>query len=135
MLNFPFPTDALTANGTAELLDYMATADAFKAAIGHSALWSVGAHNAVTVPGSYQLGGIALHARILPMTPDGRGSSAVRMGVLVSLTPADEIDIDVRHHSDGRVHAQLEGLYIDQLQRAFLALDYDAKEVLNPRYW
>lgn len=30
---------------------------------------------------------------------------------------------------------QIEGIYIDQLARVALAIDYDGPMALNPRYW
>ncbi|GAB3597382.1 hypothetical protein CFAEC_13825 (plasmid) [Corynebacterium faecale] len=57
------------------------------------------------------------------------------MAVMVSLTPADEIDVEVREIARKTEHARIEGIYIDQLARAALAIDYDGPTALNPRYW
>ena len=54
---------------------------------------------------------------------------------MVSLTPADEIEIEAREIARGTEHAKIEGIGIEQLQRAVLAIDYDGPEVLNPHYW
>ncbi|WP_420181294.1 hypothetical protein [Paenarthrobacter sp. TA1.8] len=54
---------------------------------------------------------------------------------MVSLTPADEIDVEVREIARTTKHAHIEGIYIDQLARAALAIDYDGPTALNPRYW
>lgn len=53
----------------------------------------------------------------------------------MSTTPLDEIEIEVREYARGIEHAKVEGVYIDQLARVLLALDYDGTEALNPRYW
>lgn len=134
MTTIPFPTEAITATNPADIIENTMTGRGFRAAIGDGALWSVGAHDIASVPGAYQLGGLTFLARILPMTETGRSDTAESMAVLVSLTPADEIDVEVRRIADGREHARIPGIYIDQIQRIILALDYDGPEVMNPRY-
>lgn len=135
MIVYPFPTETTTAPDPAAILDNTMTGRTFRAAIGEGALMSVGAHHVANVPGRHQLGGLAFLARILPMTKTGRSERPSLMGVLVSLTPADEIDVEVIRARDGQEHTQLRGVYLDQLQRIILALDYDGPEVMNPRYW
>lgn len=135
MSTFPFPDAAIEMTDPAEMIEHTMTGRQFRAAIGDRTLWSVGAHDIANVPGAHGLGGLVFRARILPMTKTGRAEQARIMGVLVSLTPADEIDVEVKHASDQTAHAHLRGVYIDQLQRIILALDYDGPEVLNPRYW
>lgn len=134
MTTLPFPTEAIDTTDPAEIIDNTMTGRTFRAAIGNGSLWSVGAHGFANVPGAHQLGGLAFRARILPMTKTGRGATARTMGVLVSLTGIDDIDIEVRH-ADGTEHARITGVYLDQLARIILALDYDGPEVTNPRYW
>lgn len=129
-----FPAAATDMTDPAAIIDNTPTARAFREAIGRGALWSVGAHAFATVPGIHQLGALMFQARILPMTSEGRGETATIMTVLVSLTAADVIDVEVRH-DDGTVHARVAGIYIDQLAQLILALDYDGDEILNPRYW
>lgn len=135
MTTFPFPTEAITAADPLDILHNTMTGRTFRAAIGEGALMSVGAHQVANVPGRYQLGGLVFLARILPMTKTGRSEQPSIMGVLVSLTPADEIDIEVIRASNNQEHATILSVYIDQLDRLILALDYDGPEVLNPRYW
>jgi len=83
----------------------------------------------------HQLGGLVFTARILPMTLTGRGQAPRRMLVMISSTPADTIDVDVRQITTGANHATAHGLGIDQLQSVLLALDYNGRDVFNPRYW
>ncbi|MGO2520105.1 MAG: hypothetical protein ACTH8F_08285 [Microbacterium sp.] len=135
MTTFPFPSETISTTDPADIIDNTMTGRTFRAAIGTNTLWCVGAHEISNVPGRHQLGGLLFKARILPMTKTGRGEAARSMAVLVSLTPADEIDVEVRRISDGHEHAHVQGIYIDQMQRMILALDYDGADVLNPRYW
>lgn len=54
---------------------------------------------------------------------------------MISFTPADEIDVHVLEHARGTDHTRLNGIYIDKLNAALIALDYDGLTPLNPRYW
>lgn len=115
---------------------HRAAAEQFRQAIGPGVLMSLGATRLTAVPGRFDRGGLMFTARILPVTQTGeRYAASRRMAVLISTTPADELDIEVREHGRGIEHAKIEGVYIDQLGRALLALDYDGLEPLNPRYW
>lgn len=112
------------------------TADQFRQVLGGGVLGSLGATDLVAVPGTHQCGGLMFTARVLPMAKGGkRGTQPRKMAVMVSLTAADEIDLEVREVARGTEHAKIEGIYIDNLGRAALAVDYDGREVLNPRYW
>lgn len=112
------------------------TADQFRQALGLGVLGSLGASDLTAVPGTHQRGGLLFTARVLPMTKRGtRGTQPRKMGIMISLTPADEIEIEAREIARGTEHAKIEGIGIGQLQRAALAIDYDGPEVLNPRYW
>ena len=87
---------------------------------------SLGAERLATlpgiVPGRYDRGGLLFTARILPFTRTGdRYAAARNMAVLVSTTPLDEIEIEVREYARGIEHAKIEGVYIDQLARVLLA--------------
>lgn len=126
----PFLAEHLTADA-----DQAATGNAFLAAIERGVLWSLGARKLATVAGIHQLGGLLFLASILPMTKTGRGTRARTMAVMISLTGTDTIDIHVREITSGRDHAKIEDIYIDQLSRAILALDFDGATPLNPRYW
>lgn len=130
MTTVPYLTEQLTADAAQK-----AAGDTFLAAIDQGVLWSLGARDLHTVAGIHQLGGLFFLASILPMVKNGRGSRARKMAVMVSLTGADTIDINVREVTSGRDHAHIEGVYIDQLSRALLSLDYDGNTVTNPRYW
>lgn len=115
---------------------HRATAAQFRQAIGAIVLTSLGATRLIAVPGRFDRGGLMFTARIRPMTRGGdRSATARSMAVLISVTPLDEIDIEVCEYARGTEHAKIEGVYIDELGRAVLALDYDGPEVLNPRYW
>lgn len=133
--DLPFPVDQLHTDNTEEQEYNREAADTFRQAATLGVLGSLGAHNLRTIPGRHQLGGLMFTARILPMTQKGRGSRARNMLVMVSLTGGDLIDIDVRYLTGGAEHATARDVYIDQLQRALLALDYDGPEIFNPRYW
>ncbi|WP_190265264.1 MULTISPECIES: hypothetical protein [Glutamicibacter] len=115
---------------------HRAAAEQFRQAIGPYVFMSLGASQLAAVPGRYDRGGLLFTARILPFTRTGdRYAAARNMAVLVSTSPLDEIEIEVREYARGVQHAKIEGVYIDQLSRAVLALDYDGTEALNPRYW
>jgi hypothetical protein len=115
---------------------HRAAAEQFRQALGAGVLMSLGATQLAAVPGRFDRGGLLFTARILPFTRNGDRSEAARnMAVLISTTPLDEIQVEVREYARGIEHAKIEGVYIDQLARAVLALDYDGPEVLNPRYW
>jgi len=116
--------------------EHRANAMQFRQALGLGVLGSLGASDLTAVPGAHQCGGLLFTARVLPMTKRGtRGPRPRNMGIMVSLTPADEIEIEAREITRGTEHAKIEGIGIEQLQRAALAIDYDGPEVLNPRYW
>ena len=115
---------------------HKATAEQFRQALGAGVLMSLGATRLTAVPGRFDRGGLMFTARILPFTSTGdRYAAARNMAVLISTTALDEIDVEVREYARGIEHAKIEGVYIDQLARAVLALDYDGPEPLNPRYW
>ena len=133
-----FGRDSIIATGMSadDQADMRTTADAFRQAVGMGGFMTLGVSGMATVPGAHRMGGLLFIARVLPMTKTGdRAEGARLMFVLVSLTPADEIDIEVRHLSNGAKHAEARGIYIDQVQAFALALDYNGREVLNPRYW
>lgn len=116
--------------------EHLRTANDLRRAIGLGVLGSLGATGLAAVPGSHQCGGLMFTARVLPLTKSGaRGTQPRKMAVMVSLTPADEIDVEVREIARKTKHAQIEGIYIDQLTRVALAIDYDGPMALNPRYW
>lgn len=133
--DLPFTVEQLRTTDPDRLREHQQTAETFRRAATVGALMSLGATTLRAVPGTHQLGGLMFTARILPLTRTGRGEAPRRMSVMVSLTGADLIDIDVRYLSGGREHATIREVYIDQLQRALLALDYDGPEPLNPAYW
>ena len=115
---------------------HQAAAEQFRQAISVGVFMSLGASELAAVPGRYDRGGLLFTARILPFTKTGeRFENARRMAVLVSVSPLDEIEIEVREYARGTQHAKIERVYIDQLSQALLALDYDGPEILNPRYW
>jgi len=135
-LPFPITHTTFPDRVSAEDLRVRQAAADFRAATGFGVLASLGATNLLSVPGEHGRGGLAFIARILPFTTTGaRAARPARMGVLISVTPADEIDIRVRHYTTQTEHLHLEGIYIDQLAHALLALDYDGPDTLNPRYW
>lgn len=76
--------------------------------------------------GAHHLGGFLFTARILPCRDGIRSDAARRIGVTLSLTPSNEIDIHVLEH------ARLNGICIDQLNLALLALDYDGTTHSRP---
>ena len=116
--------------------EHRRTANDLRRAIGPGVLGSLGATDLAAVPGSHQCGGLMFTARVLPLTKSGaRGTQPRKMAVMVSLTPADEIDVEVREIARTTKHAHIEGIYIDQLARAALAIDYDGPTALSPRYW
>ncbi|MBS1673150.1 MAG: hypothetical protein JSS74_04215 [Actinobacteria bacterium] len=134
--DLPFPIEQVHTTDAAELEHNRAAAETLRAGATTGVLWSLGATNLGAVPGTHGLGGLLFIARILPLTANGRGEAARRMAVMVSVTPGDLLDIDVRQLTgDRREHATTRDLYLDQLQRALLALDYDGREPFNPRYW
>lgn len=136
-MTHPFPNEALIldANGPTEEFMHQ-TANQFRLVIGNGVFWSLGAEKLMAVPGVHQLGALTFTARILPMKSDGTRAERPRlMAVMISLTGRDSIDIEVREFANGRTHARIEDIYIDQLAQAILALDYNGDEVLNPRYW
>lgn len=106
----------------------------FRSALSIGGLMTLGATDLTAVPGSHQLGGLLLTARILPMTRTGRGSGARRMFVLLSANAADLIDVDVIEAASGREHYRARDVYGEDLPRLALALDYDGDDTLNPRY-
>jgi hypothetical protein len=110
-------------------------AEAFRRAVQLGVLMSLGFSALGAVAGEHQLGGLLFTARILPLRNGTRRDRPARMGVMISHTPADEIDIHVLEYARGTDHTRLNGIYIDQLNRALLALDYDGTTPLNPRYW
>lgn len=134
MTTHPIPFNMEDIAGATEY--HKATAEQFRQAIGALVFMSLGASRLIAVPGRYLGGGLMFTARILPFTQTGDRYAAPRkMAVLVSVTPLDEIEIEVREYARGIEHAKIERVYIDQLSRALLALDYDGPEPINPRYW
>lgn len=88
------------------------------------------------IPGRFGRGGIYFIGELIPfISEDVRGEEVAAVAVMVSVTPLDEIDVEVREIHSGKEHAKIEGIYIDQLARVLLGLDYDGKELLNPAYW
>ncbi|MGW9159329.1 hypothetical protein [Microbacterium sp. NPDC055665] len=128
-----FPHDTLTINRD-NRDQIIAIADTFRAAVQVGVFMSLGATDLTAVAGAHQLGGLLFTGRILPLRDSTRRERPARMGVMISHTPADEIDIHVLEYARVTEHARLNGIYIDQLNRALLALDYDGTP-LNPRYW
>ncbi len=128
----PFTAEELI--GVDEFMEQ--TANQFRTAFTLGGLMTLGADAFKVVPGQHQLGGLCFTARILPMdTPTTRKTRPVKMAVMVSLTWADEIDVEVRELNTGNTHARIPAVYISDLQKIAFALDYDGPEVLNPRYW
>lgn len=116
--------------------EHHATASQFRQTFGVNVLGSLGASDLTAAPGAHQCGSLMFTVRVLPVTKRGtRGTQPRKVAVMISLTAADEIDIEAREITRGTVHAKIEGIHIDQLSRAALAIDYDGPEVLNPRYW
>jgi len=116
--------------------EHRANAMQFRQALGLGVLGALGASDLIAAPGAHQCGGLLFTARVLPTTKRGtRGTWPRNMGIIVSLTPAGEIEIEAREIARGTEHVKIEGIGIEQLQRAALAIDYGGLEVLNPRYW
>ena len=130
-----FPHETLIAQNDVDADEIVATGNTFLRAVTVGVLWSLGAESKAAVLGAHQMGGLLFIARILPFRHGERRERAARMAVMISLNPADTIDIQVIELASGREHARTEGVYIDQLSRAVLALDYDGEEPFNPRYW
>lgn len=87
---------------------------------------------------SYFSDGIKFDARILPMTQNGRGTRARVMSVMVRLDASDTYTVQVSYFKGRYIrvtHFEESGIYADQLNHLLLALDYDGREVANPRYW
>ena len=131
----PFPAAQLVPVDDIERDDAQRIADYFRKAIQPGVFWSLGSTHLTAVPGVDRQGGLLFTARILPMTKTGRGTAARKMQVMVSLTTADLIDIDVLEIASKKEHARIREISIDQLNAALLALDYNGDQVLNPRYW
>lgn len=111
------------------------TAETLRQATQIGVLMSLGFSDLGAVAGEHQLGGLLFTARILPLRDGTRRERPARMGIMISHTPADEIDIHVIEYARGTDHTRIKGIYIDQLNRALLALDYDGPTPLNPHYW
>ena len=112
------------------------TANQFRKAISVPTLMSLGASDFCATKGKHGLGGLQFTARILPFKKDGtRSWKARNMRVIMSHTPSDLIDVDVVHATTGKKHYSTEGIYVEDLNRALFALDYDGKEATNPRLW
>lgn len=132
--DLPFPINTLRTDDTDDQARNRSAAETFRQGATMGVLMSLGASDLRTVPGTHELGGLLFIARILPLTGNRRGQAARRMAVMVSVAPGDLIDIDVRHLT-GQEHATVRDVYLDQLQRALLALDYDGPDAFNPSYW
>lgn len=130
-----FPHDTLSPTNADDLERAKQTAHAFRSVLELGVLMSLGASDLGAVAGAHQLGGLLFTARILPLRNGTRRDTARRMGVMISLTPADEVDIHALEYARGTDHARINGIHIDQLNPALLALDYDGTTALNPRYW
>lgn len=76
-------------------------------------------------------------ASILPFVNGERSDTPTTMDVVIGVAPDDTLTVQVFHWVRGKQwhHAYQEGVYIDQLNRLLLALDYNGKETLNPRLW
>lgn len=129
-----FPHDTLTINRN-NRQQIITTADTFRAAVQVGVFMSLGATDLTAIAGAHQLGGLLFTARILPLRNGTRRDTPARIGVMISHTPADEIDIHVLEYARGTDHTRLNGIYVDQLNAALLALDYDGTTPLNPHYW
>lgn len=129
-----FPHDTLTLPND-DRDRCRAAADTFRAAVQVGVFMSLGATDLTAIAGTHQLGGLLFTARILPLRDGTRRERPARMGVMISHTPADEIDVHVLEYARGTDHTHLNGIYIDQLNLALLALDYDGPTPLNPHYW
>ena len=130
-----FPHDTLSPTHGTDQDRIKETARTFRAAIEIGVLMSLGATDLGAVAGAHQLGGLLFTARILPLRNGTRRDRPARMGVMISLNGVDTIDIEVLEYASGREHARINGIYIDQLNPALLALDYDGPTPLNPTYW
>lgn len=133
-----FPHEQLLAapDATAEDREtYRNTGNQLAAAIDRGVFWSLGASEIAAIPGTYERGGLVFTARIRAIRDGVRLDRASLMAVMVSLNGADLIDVTVRELARGTDHTTINDLYIDQVGRALLALDYDGNEALNPRYW
>ncbi len=130
-----YPAESLIARGEEQTAQALHIVTYFRECIGFGVLASLGARKLRAVPGVDKMGGLLFLATILPMTDNGRGSNAHPMAVMVSLTVADLIDVDVREVANGREHARIAEITIGDLGAVLLALDYDGDTVLNPRYW
>jgi len=111
------------------------TARALHASLQIGVLMSLGATDLGAVAGAHQLGGLLFTARIFPLRHDTRLTAPTRMGIMISLTPADSIDIHALEYARGTDHAHINDVHIDQLNTALLSLDYDGPTAPNPRYW
>lgn len=129
-----FPHDTLTINRT-NRDQIVTTADTFRAAVQVGVFMSLGATDLTAIAGAHQLGGLLFTARILPLRDGTRRERPARMGVMISHNLTDTIDIHILEYARGVDHARINGIYIDQLNRALLALDYDGTTPLNPHYW
>ena len=111
------------------------TAQTFSRAVEPGVFMSLGATDFQPTIGAHGLGALNFKARILPFNKDGqRDYKPHVMDVTVSHTPEDLIDIDVVDTTTGETHHSEKGLYVDQLNRRLLALDYDGEETTNPRF-
>lgn len=129
------PHEALLASTDDDREEFQAVANSFATATTPGVMWSLGTMYRAAVPGEYQLGGLVLVARILPLRHGIRREKPSRMAIMVSLNVMDTIDVTVTEIASGREHVRVRDVYIDQLQRVMLALDFDGREPLNPRYW
>lgn len=126
-----FPHDSLTINRD-NRAQIIATADTFRAAVQIGVFMSLGATDLTAITGAHQLGGLLFTARILPLRDGTRRERPARMGVMISHTPADTIDIPVIEYARGADHARTTGVYIDQLNTALLALTTTASPRSTP---
>ena len=125
-----------------------ATAHTIRQQIGLGALMSLGARdfrhgNVAAIRGAKPLPSLIFNATILPMTKNGKRSTAPRaMQVIVSHNPADYYDIRVTYNQRGDkygcepavVHYEADDVDAFTLPRVLLALDYDGDTILNPGY-
>jgi len=123
-----------------------AVAATIRQQIGFGILASLGARdfrhgNICATREATPLPSMLFNATILPMTKAGRGTAARTMSVTISLNLHDYYDITVSHHQRGDryghlpsvIHFAATDVDADTLPRLMLALDYDGREVLNPR--
>lgn len=105
--------------------------------IGQGVLMSLGARNL-----RYSDDALIFDASILPITKTGkRGTTARTMRVVVSLNQMDTYDILVSYPQRGDryglkpavIHYDGRNIYADQLASLMLALDYNGRDILNPR--